>query len=61
MGKWCRSATNFDVLVIGDRLGCPFLEATSMVLSNLLRKIAKGETPHLLFPNPGVIFPEGEG
>ena len=52
---------NFDVLVIGDRLGCPFLEATSMVLSNLLRKIAKGETPHLLFPNPGVIFPEGEG
>lgn len=46
MGKWCRLATNFDALGIGDRLGCPFLEATSVVLSNLLRKIDKGDTPH---------------
>ena len=46
VGKWCRLATNFDALGIGDRLGCPFLEATSVVLSNLLRKIDKGDTPH---------------
>lgn len=52
---------DFDVLVIGDQLGFPFLEATSAVLSNLLRKIDRGETPHLLLPNPDVIYPEGDG
>ena len=52
---------DFDVLVIGDQLGFPFLEATGTVLTNLFRKIDQGETPHLVLPNPDVIYPEGEG
>lgn len=52
---------DFDVLVIGDQLGFPFLEATSMVLSNLFVKIDQGTTPHLALPNPDVIYPEGDG
>ena len=52
---------DFDVLVIGDQLGFPFLEATGAVLTNLFRQIDRGETPHLVLPNPDVIYPEGDG
>ena len=52
---------DFDVLVIGDQLGFPFLEATGAVLTNLFRKIDRGETPRLVLPNPDVIYPEGDG
>ncbi len=52
---------DFDVLVIGDQLGFPFLEATGAVLTNLFRKIDRDETPHLVLPNPDVIYPEGDG
>ena len=52
---------DFDVVVIGDQLGFPFLEATAMVLTNLFRKIDRGETPHLVLPNPDIIYPEEDG
>lgn len=52
---------NFDVLVIGDQLGFPFLEATGTVLTNLFRQMDRGETSHLVLPNPDVIYPEGDG
>ena len=52
---------NFDVLVIGDQLGFPFLEGTGTVLTNLFRRMDRGETPHLVLPNPDVIYPEGDG
>ena len=51
----------FDVLVIGDQEGFPFLEATTKVLSNLFRQIDRGETPCLVVPNPDLIYPEGDG
>ena len=52
---------DFDVLVVGDQEGFPFLEATGTVLSNLFRKIDRGETPRLVVPNPDLIYPEGDG
>ncbi len=52
---------DFDVLVVGDQEGFPFLEATGTVLSNLFRKIDRGETPRLVLPNPDLIYPEREG
>ena len=52
---------DFDVLVIGDQEGFPFLEATGKVLSNLFLKIDRGETPFLVLPNPDLIYPEGDG
>ena len=52
---------DFDVLVIGDQEGFPFLEATGKVLSNLFLKIDRGETPFLVVPNPDLIYPEGDG
>ncbi len=52
---------DFDVVVIGDQDGYPFLDATGKVLSELIRKIHRGETPHLVLPNPDLIYPEREG
>ena len=52
---------DFDVLVIGNQRGFPFLEATRAVLSTLFRKIDRGEKPHLVAPNPDLIFPDGKG
>ena len=52
---------DFDVLVIGDQEGFPFVEATGKVLSNLFRRIDRGEMPYLVVPNPDVIYPEGKG
>ncbi len=52
---------DFDVLVIGDQAGFPFLRAADTVLSRLFRKIDAGQTPRLILPNPDLIYPEGEG
>ena len=60
-GQMVSFENNFDVLVIGDQTGFPFLATTSAVLSSLFRKIDRGETPHLILPNPDVISPEGDG
>ena len=53
--------TEFDVLVVGDQEGFPFLEGTGRVLGNLFRQIDHGYTPHLVVPNPDLIYPEGDG
>lgn len=54
-------ATNesFDVLVIGDESGFPFLETVDAALSSLFRRIDGGDPVHLLLPNPDLIFPTG--
>ena len=52
---------DFDVLVIGDQEGFPFVEATGKVLSTLFRRIDSGEPPHLVVPNPDLMYPEGDG
>ena len=36
---------DFDVLVIGDQKGFPFLETTGTVLSNLFRIVDRGKVP----------------
>ena len=52
---------DFDALVIGDQAGFPFLEASDAVLSRLFAKIDAGDAPHLILPNPDLIYPEGAG
>lgn len=54
-------ADDFDVLIIGDQAGFPFLETADAVLSALFRKIDAGEEIHLVMPNPDLIYPEGGG
>ncbi len=49
----------FDALVIGDESGYPFLQTVDTALSTLFRSLDRGETVHLLLPNPDLIFPVG--
>lgn len=60
-GRIAPFESDFDALVIGDQQGYPFLDAADAVLSNLFRKIDRGETPHLVLPNPDLIYPLGDG
>lgn len=52
---------DFDVLVIGDESGFPFLEALDDVLSMLFRKLDAGQAPVLLLPNPDLLYPKRAG
>ena len=50
-----------DVLLIGDDEGYPLLETLDAVVSMVFRTMDAGRTPHLVLPNPDVIYPKGEG
>ncbi len=50
----------FDVLVLADERGFPFFETTDLVLSELFRKLDRGEDVKLLLPNPDAIFPKAD-
>ena len=50
----------FDVLVIGDESGFPFLETVDLVLTGLIRKLDQGENVRLVLPNPDLIYPKSD-
>jgi HAD superfamily hydrolase (TIGR01450 family) len=50
---------DFDVLVIGDETGYPFLEAVDQALTALFQRLDTGRAVHLLVPNPDLIYPRG--
>lgn len=51
----------FDVLVIGDESGFPFVDWADAALSSLLASIDAGREVHLVVPNPDLIYPSGGG
>jgi HAD superfamily hydrolase (TIGR01450 family) len=50
----------FEVLVIGDESGFPFLDTVDSVLTGLIRKLDHGENVHLVLPNPDLIYPKSD-
>ncbi|MGD9288668.1 MAG: HAD hydrolase-like protein [Desulfobacterales bacterium] len=50
----------FEVLVIGDEVGFPFIETVDIVLSGLIQKLDNGDNVHLVLPNPDLIYPKSE-
>ena len=50
----------FEVLVIGDESGYPFLETVDNVLSGLFKKFDDGANVHLVLPNPDLIYPKAD-
>lgn len=50
---------SFDVLVICDESGFPFLEMVDATLTSLIRILDSGRSVHLVVPNPDIIYPEG--
>ena len=49
----------FDVLVIGDESGFPFLETVDTALTTLFKLLDAGRRVHLVLPNPDLIYPSG--
>lgn len=52
---------DFEVLLIGDQVGFPFLETVDAVLSRLIEKFDRDEPVTLLLPNPDLIYPKATG
>lgn len=50
---------DFDVLVIADETGFPFLDHMDAALTTLFRCIDAGRPPRLVVPNPDIIYPDG--
>lgn len=59
-GRLVEPGRPFDVLVVCDELGFPFLETLDAVLTGLFHKVDRGEEVHLVAPNPDIIYPKAE-
>lgn len=59
-GKIVSPANGFDVVVIGDEAGYPFVETVDTVLSELFHKVERREKFYLVLPNPDLIYPKAD-
>jgi len=59
-GKVVAAQDPFEVLVIGDESGYPFIETIDTVLSGLFNKFDSGANVHLVLPNPDLIYPKAD-
>jgi len=49
-----------ECLVVADDWGYPLLETIDAAISMTFRTVERGQTPHLLLPNPDLIYPKGD-
>jgi HAD superfamily hydrolase (TIGR01450 family) len=59
-GKVVSVQSGFDVVVIGDEAGFPFVETIDSVMTELFHKAARREKFHLLLSNPDLIYPKAD-
>jgi len=59
-GEVVSPANGFDVVVIGDEAGFPFVDTVDMVLTELFHKVERQETFNLVLPNPDLIYPKAD-
>lgn len=59
-GRVVAARDPFEVLVIGDESGYPFLETVDNVLSGLFKIFDSGANVHLVLPNPDLIYPKAD-
>ena len=55
------AADDFDVVVVGDQSGFPFLDGVNGVLTALFRIIDARQAPRLVLPNPDLVYPDDDG
>jgi HAD superfamily hydrolase (TIGR01450 family) len=60
-GRIVAPGRQFDVLVIADELGFPFVETVDAVFTSLCRAVDGGRNVHLVLPNPDLIYPKADG
>jgi len=53
-------ANGFDMVVIGDEAGFPFVETVDTVITELFHKVERRERFHLVLPNPDMIYPKAD-
>lgn len=51
---------DFDVLVICDETGFPFLETMDAALTRSIHLIDAGRAPRFIVPNPDIVYPDGQ-
>ena len=51
----------FEVLVVADQEGFPFLETVDATLTELFARVDAGMTVDLILPNPDLIYPSAKG
>ena len=60
-GAVVSAADGFEVVVVGDQSGFPFVQGVNAVLSALFRMIDVGDAPRLVLPNPDLVYPNDVG
>lgn len=60
-GRIVSADTGFDILVVGDESGFPFLDTVDDALTSLVRAIDAGRSVRLIVPNPDLVYPRGDG
>lgn len=50
-----------DVVAVCDDAGTPFLDGIELALSAIVRAVEAGRRPHLVLPNPDLVYPKGGG
>ena len=58
-GEVVGAGEDFEVLVVADESGFPFLETVDQVLTALFARVDRGLPLALVLPNPDLIFPTG--
>jgi HAD superfamily hydrolase (TIGR01450 family) len=56
-GRIVSPADTFEVLVMADESGFPFLETVDAALTSLCRALDRQQDVHLVLPNPDLIYP----
>jgi HAD superfamily hydrolase (TIGR01450 family) len=59
-GRIVSPADVFDVLVIADEVGFPFLETVDMAFTSLCRVLDRQQEVQLILPNPDLIYPKAD-
>ena len=60
-GVVVNAADSFDVVVVGDQSGFPFVDGVNAILTTLFQMIDAGNVPRLVLPNPDLVYPDDEG
>ena len=60
-GQIVHPQESFDVLVVADEFGYPFLETVDQTLSGLFHAVDRQHAVHLVLPNPDLIYPSADG
>ncbi len=60
-GVVVQASDGFEVVVVGDQDGFPFVEGVNAVLTELFRMIDAGSAPRLVLPNPDLVYPDDDG